>query len=426
MNYNKNGIKTNAYSVSLSDPTGVQYGIKNYNTNDILVPAGTSTQNPYVGVYQFETNFNDTQTYVVSWQVIQNFGDLPVYVERKQGPFIPAELKTSANANIKGQMAPGTDATLSLSVTDFSGSSIDADEIDISIYDGNGTAVVSAGTPQRLAKGMYSFIWTIPSAQQPGVYTVSWRYREAGVDRYQQDKFQVTASPTGSKSTYSPMLKYMMTALDYYISCAQHIPVYFQQARPSKDRKTFQFSFNKWNQSNGVIVYRNKHQIISEGYSIDYENGLVIFDQKQTAYDMVYVDYNFRWFTQQELAQYVRDAVAYVNAYPPNLNYSVDNIPQQWAGIAILQAAVNAIRKLMFCLQFQQPAQVFGGTDKANQAFGNLNTLKQNYQDQINKALEQKKYGPLPMISSTSTSQIALPSSRSRFFRSLFTANNSF
>ena len=48
-----------------------------------------------------------------------------------------------------------------------------------------------------------------------------------------------------------------------------------------------------------IILYRNKGQIVNGGYSIDYNSGSIIFDNKMTSYDMVYIDYNFRWFSDE-------------------------------------------------------------------------------------------------------------------------------
>jgi hypothetical protein len=74
----------------------------------------------------------------------------------------------------------------------------------------------------------------------------------------------------------------------------------------------------------------------------------------------------------------------------------------------------------MFCLNFQQPAQVFGGTEEAGKAIANFETLKQNYEKDAEKLLEQKKLGPYPKSRMVVTPEFTLPGGRSRWFRYLF------
>jgi len=75
-------------------------------------------------------------------------------------------------------------------------------------------------------------------------------------------------------------------------------------------------------------------------------------------------------------------------------------------------------------LQFQQPAQIFGGPEQAKQAFANFETLKQNYSSDWEKLLEQKKFGPYPTTRMVVTPEYTLPGGRSRWFRYLFKGNN--
>ena len=72
------------------------------------------------------------------------------------------------------------------------------------------------------------------------------------------------------------------------------------------------------------------------------------------------------------------------------------------------------------CLNFQEPALVFGGTDKAQQAFSNFESLKQNYEKDWDKMVDNKKFGPYPSGFNVSTPEYTLPGGRSRWFRYLF------
>jgi hypothetical protein len=88
---------------------------------------------------------------------------------------------------------------------------------------------------------------------------------------------------------------------------------------------------------------------------------------------------------------------------------------------ALLYGAVkDALRNLLMCLNWQQPAQVFGGTEQAQKAFSNFETLKQNYEKDWEKLVEQKKFGPYPKTLCVVTPEYTLPGGRSRWFRYLF------
>jgi len=75
----------------------------------------------------------------------------------------------------------------------------------------------------------------------------------------------------------------------------------------------------------------------------------------------------------------------------------------------------------MMDILFQEPTKIFGGPERANQVFTQMDTLKKNYEDFLTKLLEQKKYQPYAGLTKTVTvPEYTLPGGRSRWFRYLF------
>ena len=122
--------------------------------------------------------------------------------------------------------------------------------------------MVESGTPEKVLVGYYVYEWLIPLTIATGEYTVSWDYVLDGVSTIVEQEVIVAADGQISL-IYSGITIDMIRVLEYYISCAQNIPVYFEQARPTKDYRTYKFSFPQWNQTRGLQIYRNNQPILS-------------------------------------------------------------------------------------------------------------------------------------------------------------------
>jgi hypothetical protein len=67
----------------------------------------------------------------------------------------------------------------------------------------------------------------------------------------------------------------------------------------------------------------------------------------------------------------------------------------------------------MLCLQFQQPQKVFGGAEQADKVFGNLESLKKNYEEELKAVYVEKKNQPYVGLTRTIiTPSISLPGGR--------------
>ena len=86
-----------------------------------------------------------------------------------------------------------------------------------------------------------------------------------------------------------------------------------------------------------------------------------------------------------------------------------------------MAAAVFIMQRWMTDILFQEPAKIFGGLDRANEIFAHMNELKKNYEDRLDKMLEQKKNFPyLGLTKTVTVPEFTLPGGRSRWFRYLF------
>ncbi len=325
----------------------------------------------------------------------------------------------------KGTFTQGTNGSLILVITNFLGNPVNANSISLSVTDSSG-ALIFTNVPEKVSNGFYVYEWSIPSNLTPGKYIVTWSYAtdEGSFTEVQSVQVaQYSASVAQSDTLYSSYVNDLRTALSYLLGCAQAVPVYFEQSLPSKDNKTFRFTFPRWNQSSGIRIYRNKKNVlVTENFEINYFTGEVIFDSALTEFDRIYADYNFRWFSDEELYSFLQNGLNTLNVTPPaSPIYTFGTLPTRWTTAVIKYAAADALRKLLLCLNFQEPQQVFGGSEAAQQVFGNLETLKKNYEEDYKYLFEQKKYGPYPSVYSISVPEYTLPGGRSRWFRMLFT-----
>ena len=419
--YGEGDALTNAFSVTLSSEDGT-YGIKAFDSEVVIAADGTIPDNPSTGRYEYTFDTVPGEIYLVSWEIIPNVGNTPIYQEEQIGPFQDITNDgIRAVADKKGTYKPGSTAFLFLKVTTIDGIPINASNVNIIIRDSNGSTVTT-GDPDKPTDGFYVYEWDIDEDQTNGDYNVSWEYTIDNVTYYEAQEVIVAEDIDLVSSTYNPNMIATREALSYYISCAQHVPAYFEQAKPTFDRSTYRFTFPRWNQSTGVKIYRNNN-LVEDGIEIDYFKGEVKFDTPLTQYDMVNADYNFRWFSDEELTRFLENALGDLNTYPPHTAYDFFGntvVPDRFLPSVIRKAAADAIRKLMMCLQFQEPQQVFGGAENAQKAFSNFETLKKNYEADWQKTAENKKLGPYPRTMIISTPEYTLPGGRSRWFRYLF------
>jgi hypothetical protein len=435
LTYQEFGVLVNAVSVTLaSDPlAGPVYGIKRHDTGAIAVPDGTSVSNIATGRYQYDFDPIPGVIYTVSWKIVGNDASVK-YITQEIGPFVDATKTFSAVTSYEGLFWQGNAGSLMLKITDFDGSPINAEAISLSITDSNGVSailynlahtLVTSVIPETATDGFYVYDWYVDPTQAIGEYFATWTYLVDGVTSVITQEVTVQIATNAiSPASYNGRIFAIRSVLDYYISCAQNIPVYNEQAKPSHDYQTYYFTFPRWNMMPDTRIFRND-TIMQDGFTIDWFKGRVIFDTQCIPEDRINASYNFRWFSDEELNAFIFNAIMAFNTYPPHSGYNPNSIPDRFLPGVLYKAAVDALRKLMMCLQFQQPAQVFGGREAADKVFSNIETLKRNYEEDANKLWEMKKLGPyIGLTQSVIVPEYTLPGGRSRWFRMLMSGSS--
>lgn len=421
--YRESGALVDPFSVTLASQDDT-FGIKRYDTAEVIVASGTATVNESVGRYSYTTDLDEGVTYVVSWRVVANSGDDPKFVVQHVGPFQSGSTIRAA-ANTRGTFRQGTTAILFLQISDLDGDARDPELITIQILDSDNN-VIESTIPEKIANGYYVYDWEIDTAQEGGKYIIKWTYDVDDETLIETQEVFVAESIEAGDHMYSPRIQEMRMALTYMLKYPQTIPVRNEQPNPTKDRRTFAFTFPRWNQSSGVRVFVNR-LIQTEGFEVDYFKGRVTFENPLTKFDTVTATYTFRWYSDEELDRFLSNGIHLLNSFPPgDPQYSLMSVPDRFIPTVLYGAAVDGLRNLMLSLQFQEPQLVFGGAEAASKIYGNLEGLKKNYEETWTKLLEQKKFIQ-PYVGLTRTivtPEFALPGGRSRWFRYMFSSGS--
>lgn len=414
--YREDGILAAPASIELASSDST-YGIKAYDGTVIVADSSATVESDSTGIYYYLFNAEPNTIYYVSWKITPSDSD-PYYVVQQAGPYEDPTQNIRATTDIRGFFRQGQVGSAFLRIFDFEGQPKDAESISIDIVDSVGDSALF-GTPYKVENGFYAFDWAVSDSQIAGEYFAIWTYVVDGNEHTESQKLIVSAA--GDSSTlYSGRVNEMRQSLTVMITQAQSIPVYREPAKKSRDNKTYEFTFPRWNSVAGVRVYRNGN-LVNSGYTINHFRGTITFDSALTTYDRVEAGYNFRWFDDQALDRFISNATHLLNIWPPATRMSINSSDEKWIVVILYGAAVDALRNMMLSLQFQEPQLVFGGAERADKVFSNLETIKKNYEETWNKALEQKKFGPYKGLTRMLvTPEFAIPSSRARWFRYIF------
>lgn len=419
--YKEEDVLANAHSVTLASKDGT-YGIKTEG-GSVIVSSGTPVENPSVGRYEYSFNPSNGIVYRVSWRVVPNSGDEPQYVTQEIGPFGVASPKPQVSTETRGVFRQGTIGTVIIRISDFDGAAIDPESITYTIVrDSDNEEVVSSNAPEKVKTGIYVFDWEIAVDQEIGKYNVNWTYTIDG-EEFSTYQHIIVAEDATDTMLYSGKLLLMKQSLELLLDSAQAHPMYEETSRPSRDNRTFYFTKPLWNQMRGTTIYRNNN-IVTEGYSIDFNKGSVRFDEELMDSEVVMATYNFRWFSDDQLDRFISNGLHVVNSFPPVTGYNLATLPDRHIAAVLYSAAVDGIRTLMFNLNWREPAELYGGPERAEQVIKNLEGLKKNYEEYLFKLLEQKKNFPYRGLHRAVVSpEYTLPGGRSRWFRYLFSGS---
>jgi len=305
--------------------------------------------------------------------------------------------------------AQGQTATFTAQfVTSPAGMPIDVPDATIEIF-GESAIVILAATPMvYVMTGFYFYDYILPVSLPVGVYTVRISGTVLGVPTAMTIYLQVVPAGVVTPASASQQAVEFVAALGSYISSTMRIPVYRELARTNKNRNIFQLTWPRWNMGNHQIRLNN--EIIDDGYTMDIDNGNLTFTIPLQPSDRVEASYNFRWFTQIDLIRFISDAINQINVEPPFSSWTIDNLPEQYVGVALIGASKNALRRLLLDLAFQEPATVFGTPARAKDAISTFQALKENNEKEFaaDKAT-LKTRGPYPKISAVVQPEYTLP-----------------
>jgi len=185
----------------------------------------------------------------------------------------------------------------------------------------------------------------------------------------------------------------------------------------------YDMAYKNWNKDPRPVVRLN-NRIIEDGWYADFD-GKIYFDRALDPEDTVDVGYNFKWFSDVELMNFLKQGLDMMNAIPPASDYytSLNNMPPIWNAGVLLWAGILSLRRLIFALNYQEKRVVYGSPDDINGVSSRLENLYQHYFDLWEKtATNTKKRLPSTMMSVQP--EYTLPGGRSRWFRYLYKANS--
>ncbi len=333
------------------------------------------------------------------------------------------KIANSPNIRIEGDFLVGTTAVFFFTFPNIDGELYDPSDIDITIYDPDGVEYATGESADKLGTGQYAFSWDIPATATPGLYLLQVDFvQETGTGPTTNtfsEEFVVTEAEPETPAVDPRLLAFRML-LESFLGYSQRIPVFNEIGRLDTDREIAEFSFPRWNQPAGALVFVNGTQT-DMAHTVDFQKGKISFTNALSQYDEVTVNYNFRWFTDNEIDDFMHQSIEVFNQYTPHTVYTMFTIPPRYVITTIQQAAIFSLRRLILDLHYQEPAKIFGGLERAEKLIGSLDSLKKNYEDEVTKLYEMKKYGPyLGLTKTVTVPEYTLPGGRSRWFRYLF------
>lgn len=269
--------------------------------------------------------------------------------------------------------------------------------------------------------GFYYYDWDIPNSLPVGTYTAVVSGSVDGTPNAMSTYISIVAagSPTPEGATQREVG--LIDGLNVYIDPINKIPIYNELARRSQDGTIFRFNWPRWNMGNPEI--RRNRKVITEGFQLDMDAGVVTFDRPQHETDVVQASYNFRLFSTNDMRRFIMDALNQINLEAPGTVYSVENVPDNWVGVLLMGATKNAMKAAIQKLTFQEPRTIYGDPELAKEAIETYKALKENNEKEFAEEKKKLKRSRWPRPASVVSPEFTLPGGRARWFRYLFSGN---
>lgn len=288
---------------------------------------------------------------------------------------------------------------------------------------------------QRESTGVWFVDWLVPINHHTGrmfdVWTFDWdasNVTEQKIFKFEihsADDFINWVNPNVVHKIGAQGASMLYDLNNLFLYEAQHIPVYREQGirgRADNNLVKYHFFCNRtWNDDPAPLIYQN-NQILETGWYADYKAS-IYFNVPRDPEDIIEASYYFRYFSDEELMQFLLMGLFSMNAIPPSSQtYStVAGAPYPWRAAILLYAAIMGLRRMVFGLNFQEKSLIFGEQwDIVQQKIGNLKELYKEYQEEWKEQAKNIKTMRLPGIGAYVSPEYTLPGGRSRWFRYLY------
>lgn len=191
----------------------------------------------------------------------------------------------------------------------------------------------------------------------------------------------------------------------------------------AKFSTTYGFAYKNWQQDPKPLVFLNKRKV-DDGWHVDYD-GKIYWDSLMAPEDSVNINYQFAYFSKEELLSFLMLGLKAMNSVPPSSEVytSLETAPGIWDYGIILWAAITALKRLIFGWSFQEKRIVYGRPEEAQAALAVWQDLYKSYQEIWLQASKDVKTRKLPGMLINVTPEYTLPGGRSRWFRYLYKTN---
>lgn len=230
-----------------------------------------------------------------------------------------------------------------------------------------------------------------------------------------QKSYILSLSGSGDPDVGSPLAKVSGEG-DEFITISSFTS---EQSRMST---RYNAAYRNWDRDWKPIVYLN-NAIVESGWTTDYD-GNIYFDRYMSPEDVVHVSYRWSCYSTEHLLSFLRLGLQMMNTVPPasDTYSSLETMPFAWNAPVLLYAAVQAMRRAIFALNFQEKKIVYGPLDSsaASEAAGRMQQLYQDYSstwEEVKKDVKTRKLGVMAQIS---IPEYTLPGGRSRWLRYMF------
>ena len=299
----------------------------------------------------------------------------------------------------------------------------------VTILAQDGITVLEVLTAVMQTPGYYYADYNVPITAPIGRYYDKWEFVYTSGAAAQEVTTHFEVHPADSILNFSSSIvsEYYTDLMErgirdlsnYFIYEAMHIPVYGEQAQRTADGARFNFAYKHWNRDPRPTI-RVNNRIEDKGWYSDYD-GNVFFDKAKSESDIVMGYYNFSYFSKNDMAGFLDVGLRALNSIPPaTYSYAtISQIPMEWWHGVQVYAAMQALRRLLLGMTFQETSIIFGEGEKLSSARDIIKTLYEEYSEiwkEVSVGIKKK----LPGMGSIILPEYTLPGGRARWYRYMY------